>query len=74
LSNRAERYDPYTGVRDRSLSRALVSGEAADGWRAYLIAGDYEANEVIVICPECADREFGREEGFTKRLTKRASV
>jgi hypothetical protein len=33
----------------------------ATGWRAYLVdlRGEGEPLEVVVLCPECAAREFG---------------
>ena len=31
----------------------------ADGWRAYVVGGyDGEDPEVVVFCPDCADREL----------------
>jgi hypothetical protein len=29
------------------------------GWRAYLTTDEYEPAEAIVLCPDCAEREFG---------------
>lgn len=37
------------------------SDQRAQGWRAYLADGleEDEDVEVVTVCPECADREFG---------------
>lgn len=29
------------------------------GWRAYLTDDRYEPPIVVILCPECAEREFG---------------
>jgi hypothetical protein len=36
-----------------------VSDEAASGWRGFLTDDEYEPAEVLILCPECAVREFG---------------
>ena len=34
-----------------------VGDEEARHWRAFLLGGDREANDVVVLCPMCAERE-----------------
>lgn len=36
-----------------------VSDETARGWRGFLTDDEYEPAEVAILCPECAEREFG---------------
>ncbi len=36
-----------------------MSDETARGWRAFLTYDEYEPAEVLILCPECALREFG---------------
>ena len=54
-------------VNDRKIpehTEALVCVECGNvtahgiGWRGYLTADDEEPVEVVILCPECAAREF----------------
>jgi hypothetical protein len=36
-----------------------VSDETASAWRGFLTDDEYEPAEVLILCPECAAREFG---------------
>jgi hypothetical protein len=36
-----------------------VSDETASGWRGFLTDDEYEPAEVLILCPDCAQREFG---------------
>jgi hypothetical protein len=29
------------------------------GWRAFLTDDEFEPEEVAILCPDCAEREFG---------------
>jgi predicted RNA-binding Zn-ribbon protein involved in translation (DUF1610 family) len=35
------------------------SRDDAERWRAYLVDGDDEEDEVVFYCPSCSSREFG---------------
>ena len=38
----------------------VAAREGADGWRAFVVGGyDGEDVEVVVFCPDCAEREAG---------------
>jgi hypothetical protein len=37
----------------------VVSDDTARGWRSFLTDDEYEPAEVLILCPECAQREFG---------------
>jgi hypothetical protein len=39
----------------------VVSTGKALGWRALLGLEDDDTETVVVLCPECAEREFGEE-------------
>ena len=39
----------------------IVSTGKARGWRALLGLEDDDTETVVVLCPECAHREFGEE-------------
>jgi hypothetical protein len=43
------------------VERGTTADADAAGWCAYLVdlRGEGEPLEVVVLCPECADREFG---------------
>lgn len=47
------------GVGGRPRSNENRSADAKEGWRAY--RGD--AGQTIAFCPECAEREFGDDDG-----------
>ena len=36
-----------------------MSDETARGWRGFLTDNEYAPAEVLILCPECALREFG---------------
>jgi hypothetical protein len=36
-----------------------VTARFERGWRAYLTDDEFEPEEVAILCPECAEREFG---------------
>jgi hypothetical protein len=36
-----------------------LTNEPARGWRAYLTDEGYGPAEVVVLCPDCSNREFG---------------
>jgi hypothetical protein len=36
-----------------------VSDETARGWRGFLTDNAYAPAELLILCPECALREFG---------------
>lgn len=36
-----------------------VSDETARGWRGFLTDNEYAPAELLILCPECALREFG---------------
>ena len=51
-------------VSDRQPSRARSAGRpharVPEGWRAFVVGGyDGEDVEVVVFCPDCAEREAG---------------
>lgn len=50
------------GVSLKCLECGVVSDDSARGWRAYLGRFDEEPVEVCVYCPDCAEREFGRDD------------
>jgi hypothetical protein len=33
------------------------------GWRSYLTTDEEEPAEALIFCPDCAEREFGPDEG-----------
>jgi hypothetical protein len=43
--------------------KETTSEVEAHGWRAYLtVADEGEPEEVVVLCPDCAKREFGDDD------------
>jgi hypothetical protein len=45
-------------VAVRCSECGATAREGADGWRAYVVGGyDGEDVEVVVFCPDCAERE-----------------
>jgi hypothetical protein len=36
-----------------------VCDDIARGWRGFLTYDEFEPTEVLILCPECAQREFG---------------
>jgi hypothetical protein len=36
-----------------------VANQFERGWRGFLTDEEYEPAEVVVLCPACAEREFG---------------
>jgi hypothetical protein len=38
---------------------SAVSDKTARGWRGFLTDDEYEPTEVAILCPECAEQEFG---------------
>ena len=41
------------------VSRHAVSDETASGWRGFVTDDEYEPAELLILCPDCAQREFG---------------
>ena len=39
---------------------SAVSDEFERGWRGFLTDDEFEPAEVAILCPECAEREFGQ--------------
>ena|GEM_PF-5605270 len=37
----------------------VATVEFERGWRGYLTDGEREPSVVLILCPECAEREFG---------------
>ena len=38
----------------------MAAREGAEGWRAFVVGGyDGENVEIVVFCPDCAERETG---------------
>lgn len=37
----------------------IATVEFERGWRGYLTDDSYEPSVVVILCPECAEREFG---------------
>jgi hypothetical protein len=48
------------GIRCAECGREDDGGDER-GWRAYLGDADDGGDEVLVFCPECAEREFRRD-------------
>lgn len=42
------------------LECPAVSNQFERGWRGFLTDDEFEPSEVAVLCPECAEREFGK--------------
>jgi hypothetical protein len=49
-------------LRCEECGKQVLTDVEAHGWRAYLThaEGD-ESREVVVLCPDCAEREFGED-------------
>jgi endogenous inhibitor of DNA gyrase (YacG/DUF329 family) len=53
---------PDTATTLRCAECGTESTEGARGWRALLGVDDDDREEVVVLCPTCANREFGAGE------------
>jgi hypothetical protein len=51
-------------LRCEECGNEATSDVEARGWRAFLtIADEHEPEGIVVLCPECAEREFGAARG-----------
>jgi hypothetical protein len=55
--------DSVAGQQLTCVECGATAENGAEGWRAYLVdlRGEGEPLEVVVLCPDCAEREFGEE-------------
>jgi hypothetical protein len=50
-------------IEVRCIECDVVATGPTDGWKAYIDSGrDGEPAEIVIYCPECAEREFGEAE------------
>jgi hypothetical protein len=63
VTQRGRWYAKVVGQQGSIIQCAECGAESdglAAGWRAYLAADfDEDEGEVVLFCPDCADREFG---------------
>jgi hypothetical protein len=59
-------------LRCEECGKETTSEVRAHGWRAYLtVADEGKPEEVVVLCPDCAKREFGDDDDLRNDRPRR---
>jgi hypothetical protein len=58
-------------LRCEECATEATSQVEAHGWRAYLTVAEDESEEVVVLCPDCAKREFEDDDNLQNDRPRR---